>query len=240
MLIFRDLSSLEIHKLPYEDEASYTRIIGNHVYGNQNGSYGSQGGAGIDVGYYPSSGTVGITTGNQIIGNVVNNCGVPGQQSSTQGHGIYVCDSGDIIQNNIVDNNSGDGITGWHAATNLTISNNLVFGNLDDGMCIGAGDSPGGVTLNNCVISNNISINNGNYGLQEFGAIGTNNVFLNNCVYGNSLASTSLKSGNVAQNMVTANAQFVNYQSDGSGNYHLTSGSPCVDHGTSNGVIDGF
>ena len=53
----------------------------------------SQGGAAIDVGNYPESGTVGITTGNQIIGNVINNCGVPGVPSSTQGHGIYIADA---------------------------------------------------------------------------------------------------------------------------------------------------
>ena len=153
-----------------ECEASYTRIIGNHVYGNQNGSC-SQGGAGIDVGNYPASGNVGITTGNQIIGNVVNNCGVPGVKSSTQGHGIYISDTGPIVQNNIVYNNSGIGITGWHACTNATISNNLVWGNLDCGIEIGAGDAPGGVICNNSVVFNNISINNGNFGIQEYGSV---------------------------------------------------------------------
>ena len=218
-----------------ECEASYTRIIGNHVYGNQNGSC-SQGGAGIDVGNYPSSGNVGITTGNQIIGNVVNNCGVPGVKSSTQGHGIYITDTGPIVQNNIVYNNSGIGITGWHACMNATISNNLVWGNLDCGIEIGAGDAPGGVICNNSVVFNNISINNGNFGIQEYGSVGANNVFLNNCLYGNSVASTSLQLGHVAQNTVTSNAGFVTWQADGSGDYHLAAGSPCINAGTSQGA----
>ena len=34
-------------------------------------------------------------------------------------------------------------------------------------------------------------------------------------------------------NTITSNAQFVNYQADGSGDYHLTSSSPCIDAGTS-------
>ena len=121
-----------------ENEASYVRIIGNHVYGNQQGSYGSMGGAAIASGKW---GSFGVTTGNQIIGNVVNNCGVPGVKSSTQGHGIYIRDTGPIVQNNIIYNNSGDGITAWHAATNVTVSNNLLWRNLNVGIEIGAGDS---------------------------------------------------------------------------------------------------
>ena len=214
--------------------ASYTQIIGNHVYNNQNGSYGVQGGAGIDVEKYPASGTSGIGTGNLIIGNVVNNCGVPGVISSSQGHGIYIADANDVVQNNIVYNNSGTGITTWHAATNVTISNNLVWGNLDCGIQIGAGNAPGGVVCNNSIVSNNISINNG-AGLVEEGLCGANNVFLNNCVYGNTRGQISLELGHIAKNTVTANAEFVNWQADGSGDYHLAAGSPCLNAGTSQG-----
>ena len=225
----------ESHELPSRSQASYALIIGNHIYGNQNGSYGGKGGA-IVVGNYPSSGTVGITTGNQIIGNVVNNCGVPGVKSSTQGHGIYIRDTGPIVQNNIVYNNSGVGIVAWHAATNLTISNNLVWGNLE----VESRSAPAirrvALSCNNCIVSNNISINNGDYGIQEYGAVGANNVFLNNCLYGNSVASTSLKLGHVAQNTVTSNAGFVNYRADGTGDYHLAAGSPAINAGTSQGA----
>ena len=157
-------------------------------------------------------------------------------QSSTQGHGIYIADANDIVQNNIVYNNSGIGITTWHACTNVTISNNLVWGNLDDGIQIGDGDDPGGVVCDNSIVSNNISIYNGNFGIEEEGSVGANNVFLNNCLYGNSVASTSLELGHVAQNIVTANADFVNWQADGSGDYQLAAGSPCIGAGTSVGM----
>jgi len=69
-------SYVDIHEFEFTGDSrigilnsgNYVRIVGNHVYGNQNGSYGGQGGAGIDSGNYPSSGSSGITTGNQIIG----------------------------------------------------------------------------------------------------------------------------------------------------------------------------
>ena len=215
--------------------ASYTQIIGNHVYNNQNGSYGVQGGAGIDIGNYPPWSGTEPTTGNLIIDNVVNNCGVPGVKSSSEGQGIYIADANDVVQNNIVYNNSGTGITTWHACTNVTISNNLVWGNLDCGIQIGAGNAPGGVVCNNSIVSNNISINNG-AGLVEEGLCGANNVFLNNCVYGNTRGQISLELGHIAKNTVAANAEFVNWQADGSGDYHLAAGSPCINAGTSQGA----
>ena len=50
------------------------------------------------------------------------------------------------------------------------------------------------------------------------------------------MASTSLQLGHVAQNTVTSNAGFVTWQADGSGDYHLAAGSPCINAGTSQGA----
>ena len=41
-----------------------------------------------------------------------------------------------------------------------------------------------------------------------------------------------LLAGNPASGTITSDAQFVNYQQDGSGDYHLKSTSPAIDAGT--------
>ena len=48
-VVIQAFSFSGISEIGIDDEASYTQIIGNHVYNNQNGLYGSNGGAGIDV-----------------------------------------------------------------------------------------------------------------------------------------------------------------------------------------------
>jgi hypothetical protein len=203
------------------------RIVGNYVHDIPALNAGSNGGAGIDNAFYGASNSL-------ISGNVVKNIGTIPGGSTVQG--IYMSGSGDTCINNIVSNVEAFGIHLWHAGTNATIVNNLSFANGRGGIIIGAGDSPGGVTADNCVVSNNISINNHGYGIREYGATGIHNRYLNNCVYGNASGGFHLHNGLTATGTVTANAQFVNYQADGSGDYHLRSTSPCIDHGTSTGA----
>ena len=127
-------------------------------------SYGSNGGAGIDVENYPASGTSGIGTGKLIIGNVVNNCGVPGVKSWTQGQGIYIADANDVVQNNIVYNNSGTGIyrgTLAQMPRSATISRGEI--SPAESVLVTA-MRRGGISFSNSVVSNNISIDNGGYG----------------------------------------------------------------------------
>ena len=225
-------------RIGLHNPASNVRIIGNRVHGNQNGDYGGSGGGGIVSGSYPSSGLSASTSGNQIIGNVLLNMGKPGTASSTQGHGIYVVDIAPVVSNNIIGNNSGIGITTWHAAVQVTCTNNLVWGNRGGAIVIGNGDAPaqGKLACDNCLVTNNIVINNGNWGIQEFGAVGTNNVYANNCLYGNASGPTKLQHGLVATNTITADARFVNFKPDGTGDYHLQSDSPCIDKGTAAGA----
>ena len=45
-----------------------------------------------------------------------------------------------------------------------------------------------------------------------------------------------LLAGNTASGTITSDAQFVNYQQNGSGDYHLKSTSPAIDAGTSVGA----
>src|SRR5262249_35672616 len=116
---------------------------------------------------------------------------------------------------------------------------NLVFANGDTGITIGAGDKPGRVVNDYSVVSNNIAIDNRTFGIDEYGATGPHNQYLNNCTYGNGYGNFRLRNGLVARGTVTgarAHVVFVNYQANGFGDYHLASGSPCIDRGTSIGA----
>ena len=208
--------------------ASYVRIVGNHVHDIPAVDAGSEGGSGIEDGNYSAHGT-------DIIGNVVNDIGDP-TNPDHRVQGIYLANSGEHVWNNVVYRVQAYGIHAWHAATNETVANNLVFGCGAGGILIGDGDTPGGVTNDHAIVSNNIVINNHGYGIKELGQTGTHNRYLNNLVYGNDDGAFSLQNGNVDQSTVVAGPRFINYQPAGSGDYHLASDSPCIDAGTSTGA----
>jgi hypothetical protein len=174
-----------------------------------------------------------------IIGNRAHGCG-----SSDLDHGIYVGHSGGAVLNNIVYGNSGYGIHCWHNCNNLTISNNLAFGNTTGGVVVGQGDSPnyGRVAADNFVIANNIVMDNDGPGIVESGATGSANVYLHNNVFSNAVADMQLQTGTESAT-VTTDPQFVDFQMDGTGDYRLRDGSPDIDTGTDRGgapmAIDG-
>lgn len=214
---------------------SNVNIIGNHVHhiaGNCSGS----GGAGIDP--YGSS-----AYDTNIIGNVVNNVGSTYPTGCPYVHGIYDSAPGGHIWNNITYNNAGNGIITYHAATGVVIANNLSFANGEHGIGIGTSPSEnGGVIGDNFIVANNISIYNSVYGITEdTEASGSHNHFLNNLVYGNRYAPFYLLGRTTShginnQGTITADPQLVNYQPDGSGDYHLKPTSPAIDAGTSIGA----
>ena len=211
------------------NEGSFVRIIGNNVH-NIPASCTSDGGAAIDNANYSGS-------DDDVIGNVVHDIGDPPGSCNTV-QGIYQSNLRGHISNNIVYRVSAWGIQLWHAANNVTITNNLVFANggsgLGGGIIVGDGDSPGGVTCDNTVVNNNIVMDNGGVAIEELGNVGTHNVYENNILFQN-LGEFSLLSGN-AVNTLTVNPLLVNYQPDGSGDYHLTAGSPAINAGTSQGA----
>jgi hypothetical protein len=147
--------------------------------------------------------------------------------------GIYHSNLRGRIVNNISYKVSGYGIHLWHAANQVTISNNLSFENWRGGIVVGAGDAPGGVTADNVLVSNNICINNKVYGIVESGATGANNKYLNNLIWGN---DTNLLLKVTAVHTISADPKFVHYLADGGGDYHLAAGSPCIDAGTTQGA----
>ncbi len=168
-----------------------------------------------------------------IIGNVVRNCGGDDELN----HGIYPAHSGGTIANNISYGNPGFGIHCWHACSNLTISNNLVFDNGDGGILIGQGDAPndGDVPADNMLVTNNIAVHNGNDGISEYGATGENNKYLNNNVFGNKGQGIDLLTG-TETGTISEDPKFVNFQVNGSGDYRLDPSSPNVNAGTPEGA----
>ena len=159
-------------------------------------------------------------------------------------HGIYHSTNRGHIVNNISYDNAGCGINLWHAANATVVSNNLVFGNKEHGISIGTNTTnTDGDLGDDFIVSNNISINNALLGIRERKGVGPHNQYLNNIVYGNGDAPFGDEqydwpsaAGSTDLHTITQNAQFVNYQSDGSGDYHLQATSPAIGAGTSLGA----
>ncbi|MEW6755156.1 MAG: choice-of-anchor Q domain-containing protein [Candidatus Latescibacterota bacterium] len=66
------------------------------------------------------------------------------------------------------------------------------------------------------------------------GEVCTNKV--NNCVFGNARGGIATASGSHIEGTVRADPGFVEYRDDGTGDYHLAAGSPCIDAGTAAGA----
>jgi Right handed beta helix region/Protein of unknown function (DUF1565) len=206
------------------NRGSNVRIIANHVHHIPAGGCDGNGGAGILNGNYSAS-------DNDIIGNVVHDIGEP-NKSCARVHGIYHSNLRGRILDNITYNNEGYGIHLWHAATQVTIANNLVFNNRHGGIVVGAGDAPfNGSPMHpadDVLVVNNIVVYNQNrYGIEELGITGPNNTFINNLVYGNRFADWKLQAGRQI-GTISLDPHFIDYREDGSGDYHLSSVSPAI------------
>jgi hypothetical protein len=223
---------------------SYTRTIANHIHDIPGGPCDSTGGSGVtDAGY--------TSHDNDIIANVVNNIGNTYPQLCQYVHGIYHSNAGGHIFNNISYDNAGCGINLWHAATGTVVANNLVFGNEEHGISIGTNTgNTNGVIGDNFIVSNNISIDNALLGIRERIGVGSHNQYLNNMVYGNGSAAFGdenynwpSSAGSKDVNTITQNVQFVHYNVNGTGDYHLQAASPAISKGTDVGApstdIDG-
>lgn len=208
-----------------ETLGSYTNILGNKVH-SISGGCPSVGGAGIHT--YRSNNNL---IENNIVYDIGNFNGIECQLT----HNIYIEGYNDTIQNNLSYHSQGWGIVLWHGATAATIANNTIFNNLVGGILVGCGDA-------DCIINdytkvvNNIVVYNGSlggrYGISEDGVTGIHNIYWNNLTYANLPANYYLQNGLNPVNAVMANPQFINYQANGSGDYHLKSISPAIDKGT--------
>jgi pectate disaccharide-lyase len=242
-----------------ETVASYARILGNLVHdvsgGCKLGKF-TLGGAGINLTYGHDVDVIGNVIHD--IGDYLN----PHGCESTQGIYVENAPSPNpggystLAANNISYRNESDGITSWHCATQMVLINNLIFENAKTGILVGANDR--GCVNDHTIVMNNIVIHNGWHdfctltgpsqcpignhsgdgGIQEGASTGRNNRYANNLSYGNLYKGVQddnihISTGTQSNNIAGVDPQFVNYQPDGSGDYHLKSSSPAVDKGAS-------
>jgi hypothetical protein len=213
-----DITSTGGASVGLEITGSHDLVQGNHVH-NLTGitCSGSPGGAGISDDPPGSN--------NVYDGNVTNNIGdYPNKCDYI--HAIYVDDSGDILKNNISYNNTGNGIYTNHGSGSMIFANNLSFANAEYGIGINGKSGAGNIT-----VENNILVGNGIAGAKTWSTV-SSVTYLNNLVYNNP-TNFIQDGGGKDQGTITADPQFVNYQANGSGDYHLKAGSPAIDAGVS-------
>lgn len=211
---------------------SGVRIVANHVHDIAAPGCPSNGGAGIVNANYSGM-------DNEIIGNVVHDVGDL-SKLCPRVHGIYHSNAHGRVVNNIAYRNEGFGIHLWHAASDVTVANNLVFNNYYGGILIGAGDAPFNADPRHpaddiLVVNNIVVFNLHRNGIEEMGTTGWHIQYLNNLVYKNQGKDWKLKTGRQFAT-ITADPQFVYYMPDGTGDYHLLPGSPAVSAGTPTGA----
>ena len=201
--------------------ASFNQAIGNYVH-DLTTPCDQNGGAALNTG--GGSNYAGISN-DDFIGNLVVNIRVPnGCTYTSTDSGIYEAVPYGVVANNIVMNVAGAAIQSWHNAHHLTFFGNVAL-NSYDGIVVGDGDAPGGVTNDYTSVRNNIAVNNSYCGICEGGSTGAHNTYTDNLSYGNH-SNILLKNGLVATGTVTADPQFVNNTGTATGDYRLQSTSP--------------
>lgn len=214
-------------------------FIGNYVH-----DLGSS-----NTGGCPSAGAIefsqthgGSLSDPQAIGNLVVRYGSdPGANSCNLTHGIYVNTGNARIQNNIIVQVPTFGITYYSSACFGTVSNNvvirakggLVFGT--DGIGTSCANQ-GSNTINNNYFANILT--KGNIDNSSTDCTGSTPNFI-----GHNMSDGSAPNGDfvglsscdivspTSMTHVAGAAMFINYKTDGTGDYHLKAGSPGIDAG---------
>jgi len=193
------------------NRGSNVRIMNNRVHGFPTGNCIATGNSRYDL------------TNIDVIGNIVHGCG-----DNELDHGIYAGHAGGTIANNIAYGNPGFGIHCWQACDNLVITSNLVFGNDQGGIVVGAAYE--NAIADDVLVSNNIVYANGRDGIREGGKTGDNNRYRNNLLWNNERDRILLRTG-VEEDTIVANPGFLNNRTDGTGDYRLRPSSPALDAG---------
>ncbi len=169
------------------DLGSYGNVVGNNVHDICTEYTGQTGCDGIDQGNYSA-------VGNNTTDNVVHDIGPQGD-TTLWAHGIYHAIPGGTIANNTIYRVTGYGIHLWHAANEVTITNNTISqtgtvvsdsgDSIGGGILIGSGDDGSTGPVDNCVVTDNVVVDNPAPGIREYGDVGPDNVYSGNSVSGN-------------------------------------------------------
>lgn len=234
-------------------QATITRCHAHHIARSADGLNG-QGGSGLQVDtYYGASRTDAYK--DKVFGQVITRCYVhhvgPATGPNELIQGIYSNAIQGGVTNCLVHNVSdkGIGIQFWHDSKQDMVLNNTCFAN-GIGLLIGGGDfvTSGLPRVHyNSVMSNNIAYRNRLNGIKEHGYC-TGNYIGYNCSVSNgggtdaenyltdALTSGSTTFGGTTYTYaratfgpkITADPQFINYNDNGTGDYRLAVGSPCI------------
>lgn len=155
-------------------------------------------------------------------------------------HCIYFSGTHDFVHHNICISAPGYGIY-CSGSTNYNdhpiVANNLCAENGNSGIAFGC---ISGAPVDYMYCLNNIVMNNGKlgtpagYGIREVDGnsqTGVNSIYLYNLTYNNSTGDYFLQNGLTPQNPIYGTPTFINYQPDGSGDYHQVLGSAGIDTG---------
>lgn len=231
-------------------ESNYVTVQNCWVHDTCNSfNPGSSGGYGIGNWQTNYHSLGGVVIQNNVVQRIGPKDGGGNITANTFVHGIYgQCDNSvapSVIQNNFVCQASGMGVSLYHNPKYYQVTNNTIIEAQTYGLdCWG--DFGSGYIADYNTIQNNLFRDcgpNSAYASQS-SACGTHNVFRTNIAYGTYVRTYDYTSydflpgtGNPLQtdtNLPNANPLFLNYQTDGSGDYHLIASSPCVGRGTTN------
>jgi len=205
-------------RIGFEWTGNNGNVNQNRIHDIQCSGCGGNGGAGINL----DNGSDYTSADANRVYNLNN------AATSSTVHCIYLHVTNNVISNNLLYKCGGWGVQQWHVGVgHSTIVNNTIFSS-NGGIVLGSGGLPGS---DYNFVGNNITVNN-NYGIIEccIGSaqgVGLHQTYTNNLAWSNSIANLALQwSGILPMNGLASDPRFVNYQADGSGDYHLQSNSP--------------
>jgi hypothetical protein len=165
-----------------------------------------------------------VTSGNIYRANFIHH---NGRSGSSLDHGLYLCGKNEVVINNVLLANSGNGlqIAGYNTVANLRVYNNVIAYNGANGIILWQ-------SLNGIDIKNNILYQNGHYAIGSYDAHGSGINVDHNISYGNGYGHFSFGGGgsDFAYNLGSAlysDPQLAN-NSSSAFDPHLKSGSPGI------------